>query len=388
MGHERPAWAALARSVLLRAQRLARHDQVLAEELADNGLELHAFGYQAEAARLRLEAAAVHIELGDLERGAELLALAARTGAPSAVQRAEAARVRAEMELRLGRRERARRAVNQGVRTLNDHHAVLGAVELRAFAAASSEGLARIGVRLAVEDGRARELLVHLEATRRTVSLLPAAQPPDDDVLADLLARLRLVTGQQREAISGGRPAEHYERERAALERRIRWHARRAPAGDDPAELAIDESIRRLGDRALLEYANLDGRLYAVSVIGRRSALHDLGPADGLAAQIDSCAFTLHRLNRAQGSAAFARGGTSGVRGRHRRARGSARAGVGAALGAAARGGARRCPPRPAVGWPPGDRAAGGVDLAVADGVGHRRPRRHRPRPGGAGGGT
>ena len=304
MGHERPAWAALARSVLLRAQRLARHDQVLAEELADNGLELHAFGYQAEAARLRLEAAAVHIELGDLERGAELLALAARTGAPSAVQRAEAARVRAEMELRLGRRERARRAVNQGVRTLNDHHAVLGAVELRAFAAASSEGLARIGVRLAVEDGRARELLVHLEATRRTVSLLPAAQPPDDDVLADLLARLRLVTGQQREAISGGRPAEHYERERAALERRIRWHARRAPAGDDPAELAIDESIRRLGDRALLEYANLDGRLYAVSVIGRRSALHDLGPADGLAAQIDSCAFTLHRLNRAQGSAA------------------------------------------------------------------------------------
>ena len=173
------------------------------------------------------------------------------------------------------------------------------------------------------------------------MSLLPAAQPPDDDVLADLLARLRLVTGQQREAISGGRPAEHYERERAALERRIRWHARRAPAGDDPAGLAIDESIRRLGDRALLEYANLDGRLYAVSVIGRRSALHDLGPADGLAAQIDSCAFTLHRLNRVQGSAASRAAARAAFEDVTAELEARLVPGAGAALGAAAGGGAR-----------------------------------------------
>ena len=77
-----------------------------------------------------------------------------------------------------------------------------------------------------------------------------------------------------------------------------------APAGGEVADLDIGESLALLGDRALVEYANLDGHLYAVSVIACRSVLHDLGPADGLAAHIDSCAFTLHRLNRTQGSTA------------------------------------------------------------------------------------
>ena len=111
-------------------------------------------------------------------------------------------------------------------------------------------------------------------------------------------------TAQHQDGISAGAPTDHFERERAALERRIRWHARRAPAGGEVAELNIGESLALLGDRALIEYANLDGHLYAVSVIACRSVLHDLGAADGLAAHIDSCAFTLHRLNRTQGSAA------------------------------------------------------------------------------------
>ena len=58
----------------------------------------------------------------------------------SAIQRAAALRITASLELLRGRPQRARRAVNQGVRILNDHHAVLGAIELRAFAAASSVG--------------------------------------------------------------------------------------------------------------------------------------------------------------------------------------------------------------------------------------------------------
>ena len=302
--HDRPSWAALARSVLLRARRAGRRSSRLAEQMAANARTLHRYGYHLEADRLLLEAADLHIELRHPDRASELLAEAGRTAGSSAMQRAAALRIMASLELLRGRPQRARRAVNQGVRILNDHHAVLGAIELRAFAAASSVGLARIGVQLAVGDHRARELLAHLEATRRTVSLLPAAQPPDDEVLADLLARLRLVTAQHQDAISAGAPTDHFERERAALERRIRWHARRAPAGGDVADLEIGESLALLGERALIEYANLDGHLYAVSVIACRSVLHDLGPADGLAAHIDSCAFTLHRLNRTQGSTA------------------------------------------------------------------------------------
>ena len=116
---------------------------------------------------------------------------------------------------------RARRAVNLGVRLLADHQAVLGALELRAYAAANSDGLARIGVRLAIEDGRPRELLAQLEATRRTSSLLPAARPPDDDVLAD--AARPAAVGQQ-PAVGGGAdaraPRAGSTHERVALERR------------------------------------------------------------------------------------------------------------------------------------------------------------------------
>ena len=191
-----------------------------------------------------------------------------------------------------------------GVRILNEHQAVLGAIELRAHAAANSEGLATIGVRLAIEDGRPRELLAHLEATRRTASLLPAARPPDDDVLADLLAGLRLVSGQQREAASAGERRDELDAERLALERQIRSHVRRAPAGDTRAEVPISESLHLLGDRALIEYANLVGTLFAVSVVDNRAQLHELGPIDAVAADVDSCVHSLHRLNRLQGSAA------------------------------------------------------------------------------------
>ena len=121
--------------------------------MAANARTLHRFGYHLEADRLLLEAAELHIELRHPERAGELLAEAGRTAGSSAVQRAAALRITASLELLRGRPQRARRAVNQGVRILNDHHAVLGAIELRAFAAASSVGLARIGVQLAVDDG-------------------------------------------------------------------------------------------------------------------------------------------------------------------------------------------------------------------------------------------
>ena len=132
--------------------------------MAANARTLHRYGYHLEADRLLLEAAELHIELRHPDRASELLAEAGRTAGSSAMQQAAALRITASWSCCAGVRN-ARRAVNQGVRILNDHHAVLGAIELRAFAAASSVGLARIGVQLAVDDHRARGLLAHLEAT-------------------------------------------------------------------------------------------------------------------------------------------------------------------------------------------------------------------------------
>ena len=138
----------------------------------------------------------------------------ASSAAASVLDEVSVLRLRALIALGRGRRADARRTVNRGVRMLAEHHVVLGAIELRAHAAANSNDLARIGVRLAIDDHRPRELLAQLEATRRTVSLLPAARPPDDEVLAELLTELRVVAGQQRAAIEGGSPDGHLARRR------------------------------------------------------------------------------------------------------------------------------------------------------------------------------
>ena len=172
----RPAWAALATAVLLRAR--AAHDPTveLADEVAANASTLEALGCRTDALRANLLAAELRVGLGDVDGADALL----RPGRPHrALDRgppALGAPGPGAHRGRRGNRAGARRAVNLGVRILGDHQAVLGALELRAYAAANSEGLARIGVRLAIEDGRPRELLAQLEATRRD-DLAPPGRP-------------------------------------------------------------------------------------------------------------------------------------------------------------------------------------------------------------------
>jgi CHAT domain len=301
---ERRAWVALARAVLLRAQAASGPGNVVVDELEQNAGELAALGCRHDALRTTLLQAEVRIGRGDLAGADALLRRAAPAVRLAVTEQPGALRVRALLDEAKGDRRRARRAVNLGVRLLTEQQATLGAVELRAHAAANSDGLATIGVRLAIADRRPRELLAHLEATRRTTSLLVVGRPPDDDVLADLLAALRRVTAELREVELDVRRRAVLEADQLDLERRVRNHVRRTPAAGARADVGLAACIGRLGERALLEYANLHGRLLVVAVVDNRTTLHDLGPVDGLVADIDGCTHALHRLNRRQGSAA------------------------------------------------------------------------------------
>ncbi len=297
---QRASWATLAESVRLRGQAQLTPSRETAADVAANAEQLAGCGYHLEAVRAQLLAADVLVRAGDASSAAAVLAGVERWARSSVVHHATALRIQAEIELAAGRRDRARRAVNRGVRALARHQSVLGAIELRAHAASNSDGLAALGVRMAIAERRPRELLAQLEATRRTVSLLLAARPADDDVLARLLARLRLVAKQERETAGRGDATAELERERMGLERQVRWHVRRAPPGDMRADLSLADSISELSERALIEYANLDGSLFAVTVVGNRAALHELGTVDGLVAEVDAISLALHRLNRAQ----------------------------------------------------------------------------------------
>ena len=175
------------------------------------------------------------------------------------------------------------------MRLLAEQQATLGAVELRAHAAANSDGMATIGVRLAIADRRPRELLSHLEATRRTTSLLAVSPPSGGRLLADLLAELRRVTSEP--ARSSSTPAAAPRSTPSSW----RWSGASATtsAGPRPAvrwpTSASPSASPALGDRVLIEYANLDGTLLAVLVVDNRTTVHDLGPVDGLVRDIDAC---------------------------------------------------------------------------------------------------
>ena len=136
-------------------------------------------------------------------------------------------------------------------------------------------------------------------------------------------------TAQQRAVGDGGRRATTSSTPSApVLERRIRSHVRRAPAGDTRADVPLAESLRLLGERALVEYANLDGRLHAVSVVDNRASLHELGPIDGLVRR--------HRRLQPRPPPAQPGPGVGGVAGRRRNVARRAHRGAGRAPRAAA----------------------------------------------------
>jgi CHAT domain len=187
----------------------------------------------------------------------------------------------------------------------------LGSLETRSHAAQHGAELIELGARLAAADGRARELLHRIEAMRTMVSHAPLARPPDDDAMAARLTELRRLSAVVDDPDTTVDDRRQAERERLVVERSIRGLDRRT-RGEELADRRTTEQVvaeavadlRQFGDRQALAYANLDGRLLAVTVDRGRCRLHDLGRVDAVTSAVDACWFVLHRLNRVQGSEA------------------------------------------------------------------------------------
>src|SRR4029453_4553132 len=90
-------------------------------------------------------------------------------------------------------RAAARRSLERGLVHLAENRLVLGALELRAHAAASGEAFAVLGARMAIEDRRPRELLVRIESARGMNMMLRDPAARSDDTLAGLLGELRSI---------------------------------------------------------------------------------------------------------------------------------------------------------------------------------------------------
>lgn len=303
----RDSWLHVAERARLRAEaRLTPADPAIAAGLVTNAVALAAGGWQSEALGARLLAALLHAEAGRPVAAQALLdEFAAPVASGRATDRLLLARVIATLAMARGDRPAARRAVTTGLRVASGSQAALGSLEARSHAAQHGAELIEIGARLAVGDGRARELLHRIEAMRTMVWRAPIVRAPDDAGMADRLTDLRRLSAAAADPDADPNMRREADRQRLQVEREVRSLSRRARGdrlGSVTTEEAVADSLQRLGDRQLLAYANLDGHLYAVGASGGRTRLHDLGPVAALDDHLEVCAFALHRLNRSQGS--------------------------------------------------------------------------------------
>lgn len=310
----RAAWAARARYVGLRADlsqgeasagpsspELFERSCVLAGVLEEAGwlgesVDVWTFAGQVALARGRADEARGPLARAEKARRAGPLASRVRGWQAAALHR-----------LARGDVAGARRATLEGLRLVAAHRGALVAPELRAGASARGVELARFGLRLAVRDGRPSLVFSWIEQTRARALATRIMVRGEDRELRALLGQLRAAHSQLRSS-----PASAEARGRVAgLEDRIRQHDhartgdRPGPAGEETLGLGPLRSL--LDGRAFVSFAELDGRLLSVAVIGRRTGLADHGTVAPARASVERLRFALQRLARpatARGAAA------------------------------------------------------------------------------------
>ena len=188
-------------------------------------------------------------------------------------------------------------ACDRGLTLLDLHLQTLGATELRTYATAQGAELAGMVLRHAVRRGNARLFLEWSERWRATVlRVTPVTPPPDSELVGDLAA-LRNVAARLDRALGSRAAVPVLERERRRLEAAVRQRVLRTPAlaAGNAAPFVPADLLEQLGDTDLLELADVDGQLYAVTVTGRRLHLMHVGPTQAAVQSLAHATFALRR---------------------------------------------------------------------------------------------
>ena len=193
---------------------------------------------------------------------------------------------------------RAERRLRDGLDLLDRHRARLGAAELRATSSALGVDLSELGVEIGLASREPARALAWAERLRGNSLRLPVRRPPADRTLRTAQAELRAVDRAIRSEQDAGRPVGRLNARRAELEATVRARTRVAPNHDGRRAAAahVDDG-RSLGAHALLEYVELDGRLFALTRANGRLALHELGATDATS-ELEWLRVSLARLAR------------------------------------------------------------------------------------------
>jgi tetratricopeptide (TPR) repeat protein len=304
----RSRWVAAARYAALRAAWLGgeRSSSLLAAARR-TAAGLAAAGWTVQALDAHLIAAQLALERGRVEEARDELANAGRARRRGPVDlRSRAWHAEALVRLAGGNRRGAESALRAGMRALDTFRGALGATELRAHVSAHAGDLARLGLRLAVEEGRADRALAWAERWRAGALRLRPVRPSGDTALEDALAELRQVVSQIEQGVLEGRPTGGLRRRQAALEQAVQRRARHVAGGAyglaPPPGVADLAAL--LDERALVEVVSLDRQLHAVVLAGGRLTLQRLGDLQEVSRELTGLRFGLRRLAFAHGSPA------------------------------------------------------------------------------------
>jgi tetratricopeptide (TPR) repeat protein len=298
----RGEWAALAALALLNAQRAGAGHPRIGTARLERLAETVAASWPGAAVYARLTAGQLALERGRRESGRRLLADAAghRYRGP-VTARALAWQAAALHRLVDHDFAGAARAARAGLRVIDEHVAALGATDLRANAAGSRVELAAIGLRIAIRGGRPDRVFRWAELGRASHLHNPPARPPDDPVLAELVADLRTVLTRIAELRREGRTDVRLGHRQVVLERAVRDRHRSTTAGC-PGRVADAPAIAGLagilGGTALLEFVQDGGLLHLVTIVDGRPRMRTLAPVETVTELVDRLLFTLRRLCR------------------------------------------------------------------------------------------
>ncbi|HEV8172745.1 MAG TPA: CHAT domain-containing tetratricopeptide repeat protein [Actinoplanes sp.] len=306
---QRPQWSIVARFMVLAARAAsADRPEVGIGQVERCAAPLLAAGWPAPALEARLLAARLALERGQTARGHRQLELAgrARRNGPATL-RARAWYAQAQLRLATGSRRSATSAVRAGLRILDEHRATLGATDLRAHASGHRVELVDLGLRIALDEGRADQVFAWAERGRASHLLMRSGRPAEDPVLADALAELRVTVAQIQAGRHAGNNVSRLVQRQVALERRIRDYCRLRPEdvyGDPVEPAAVHDLSHDLGAAALLEFVIHDETMSVLSVVDGRLRLRPIGPVAAVRELVDRVTFTLRRLGHPAASLA------------------------------------------------------------------------------------
>ena len=299
---ERSTFALMALGIVLRA-RLAAGASLPSDvdTAASASRRLAEAGAVALAVRLQMLAARIALEFEDAPR-ARLLAAEVRLGAHTPVDvELEVALCRALIRALDGNRRGALAHVRSGLRRLVEVQASIGSTDARAHVSRHGADLRQLGMRLASEGRRARQVFEWSERCRATSLLLPRVRPPRDGALRSALEELR-ARQRELEQLSPSDPrSAELETLVIRAERRVAATVRRSRGESGITDrVNTGELVAGLGGTSLVSFIAMRDRLAAVRVVDGRVSLHDLGPEGALHLDIDGLRLGLPLRARAQ----------------------------------------------------------------------------------------